>query len=285
MASGSVPFVPIALAIISGAIVFLLGYQRLSAGYRNYQEQFVSSVGATLKNAFIFYDPRRILHITLVCAAIGSGLAFLRFGVPGAAFAAIGIALLPQPVLRRLRARRIALFVEQLPDCLSVMAACLRAGMNLNRVFEQVSRSQPKPMCQEFSLIVAEQRVGRKLGESLEDLRVRIPTQEIELFNSAVVISQSVGGNLAGALDTLSGTLREKAVVEGRIAALTAQGKMQSRVAIALPVFVAYALHRQDPEAMSLLYTHPIGWITLTVLGASLLLAWVVIKKIVTIDV
>lgn len=285
MSEGTLAIWPLALATVSGAVVFLVGYQHLTTGYKNYEKRFVSSVSSTLRDAFIFYDPRRILNITLASAALGAILGFYQFGVAGAVVTTGTIALLPQPILRHLRKRRIALFVEQLPDCLSVMAACLRAGMNLTRVLEQVAKSQPKPLSQEFSLIMAEQRVGRTLRESLDDLHQRIPTQEVELLNSAIVISRSVGGNLAGALDTLAGTLREKAVVEGKITALTAQGRMQSRVAIALPIVVAYALHRQEPEAMSVLYTHPIGWTTLAVLAVLLLLAWVVIRKIVSIDV
>ena len=78
-------------------------------------------------------------------------------------------------------------------------------------------------------------------------------------MNSAIAISQSVGGNLADTLDTLADTLREKAQVEGKIDALTSQGRMQGWVASLLPVGVALMLNKQEPEAMRVLYTEPIG--------------------------
>jgi tight adherence protein B len=55
----------------------------------------------------------------------------------------------------------------------------------------------------------------------------------------------------------------------GRVEALTAQGRMQSRIMAGLPAVLALVLSRLEPEAMALLWQTWYGWI---VLAAILLL-------------
>jgi tight adherence protein B len=165
------------------------------------------------------------------------------------------------------------------------MAAALRAGTNLTRAIEQAAQQQPIPISQEFSLVVAEYKLGRDLNEALDDMYGRVKMPEVELFNSAVAISRSVGGNLADTLLILAETLREKAQMEGKIQAMTAMGRMQGWVVGLMPYLLGLFLLRQEPGAMRALFFEPIGWLVLTVLFLMTAIAAVMIKKIVTIDV
>jgi tight adherence protein B len=144
---------------------------------------------------------------------------------------------------------------------------------------------QPPPLSQEFSLVVAEHRVGRDLSEALEELSVRIPRQELELFTAAVSISRSVGGNLADTLDSLAKTLSEKMHIEGKISALTASGRAQGWVVSLLPVAVGAVLFKQQPQAMGMLFTEVFGWVVLAIISCMMILAVFMIRKIVNIDV
>ena len=59
--------------------------------------------------------------------------------------------------------------------------------------------------------------------------------EAVTLFAASVRIAQETGGNLAETLERLADTLRRKASLEGKIDALTAQGRMQGWVMAALP--------------------------------------------------
>jgi tight adherence protein B len=94
-----------------------------------------------------------------------------------------------------------------------------------------------------------------------------------------------VGGNLAEVLERLAQTLRSKAVMEGKIKALTAQGKLQGIVVGMLPIFMAVVLNYLEPEAMAPLFTTWYGWVVVGVISVLLIVGGIFIRKIVSIDV
>ena len=169
---------------------------------------------------------------------------------------------------RHITAQRRKRFVYQLPDALLALASALRAGCTLSRGLELMAERQPAPLSQEFTIVLAEYRVGRPLAESLDDMHRRIGAPELQLMNTAVNVSRRVGGNLADTLESLARTLQEKAHVEAKIDALTSMGRAQGWVVGLLPIFIGVVLYQQQPERMSLLFTQWYGWIVLGVVAA-----------------
>jgi tight adherence protein B len=102
---------------------------------------------------------------------------------------------------------------------------------------------------------------------------------------SALRISREVGGNLADILESLADTLRRKHTMEGKIDALTAQGRMQGIVMTCLPIFLIFVLNFMEPEAMAPLFHTFYGWIVLGIVGVMEAVGYVFIRKIVNIDV
>ena len=113
----------------------------------------------------------------------------------------------------------------------------------------------------------------------------RNPIPDFALVISALRISREVGGNLAEILNSLADTLREKQTMEGKIASLTAQGKIQGVVMTALPLLVMFGLTQIEPVAMAPLFTTWPGWLTLTVIGVMEVMGYFFIQKITAIDV
>jgi len=136
-----------------------------------------------------------------------------------------------------------------------MLAAGLRAGASLTQAMTQACRELPAPCGQELSLCLRQQRMGIPLETALMQLAHRAPSEGLSLFVSAVRISQESGGQLAQTLDRLADTLRRKAALEGRIDALTAQGRLQGWVMVALPLAVGLALFVIEPQAMQALWT------------------------------
>jgi tight adherence protein B len=105
------------------------------------------------------------------------------------------------------------------------------------------------------------------------------------LFVTCVRVARDLGGNLAEAVERLAASLRRKLVMEDRIDALTAQGRLQGWIVGLLPVFLAGVLAWLEPDAMRRLYTTPIGWSVLAVLAVLLGAGALLIRKIVRIDI
>lgn len=250
-----------------------------------YQSSFIANIGSRLTRNFVLTNPRSLFLISLASAALGVTIGYATLGPAGAVLAASLCLTAPWLFARRITSQRRKRFVYQLPDALLALGSALRAGCTLSRGLELMAERQPAPLSQEFTIVLAEHRVGRPLAESLDEMHRRIGAPELQLMNTAVNVSRRVGGNLADTLESLARTLQEKAHVEAKIDALTSMGRAQGWVVGLLPIFIGLVLYQQQPDRMSLLFTQWYGWIVLGVIAAMMTVAAWMIRKIVNIDV
>lgn len=277
----------LSLALVSFAF-FCVAWVLFGVGqslFKLYQQKFYLQVDKGLRDVVVMMDPGQVFTYTLLAALIVVPIMFFVVNVVMALIAAAIILLAPSVVLKMMKKRRSDEFVEQLPDALAAISSSLRSGLNLVKAFQQVVKNQPQPLAQEFPQVLVEYRVGTDLNDSLDDLAKRIDRQDLMLMNSAIKISRSVGGNLADTLETLSKTLREKSKVEGKIKALTSMGQAQGTLATFFPVFIGYVFYKIEPEAMSLLFISKLGWIWLGVMAFMAAMAYIMIRKIVNVDI
>ncbi|WP_374676086.1 type II secretion system F family protein [Ideonella sp.] len=270
--------------MVFGAVLAALW--TLRAAYQRWREMFTENARVSLEDMFLFVDPRALFHANVALFLLLPLGVWLVTGSPFlAAVAAIAGAVFPRAAWVTMRTRRIRKLALQLPDALTMMAGSLRAGASLQQALDMVVKENPAPVSQEFSMLLREQRLGLALEDSLRGMAQRLKVEEIDLFVSAMSIAKEVGGNLSEILDRLSSTLRAKAAMEGKIRALTSQGKLQGLIVGALPIFLAGILYVMEPEAMLPLFTTLYGWGVMAAIFVLLLLGGFFIKKIVTIDV
>jgi tight adherence protein B len=273
------------LPILCATIAAVLLALSISRAVLLYRSSFITNIGSRLTRNFVLTNPRSLFLISLGFAALGGCIGNASIGPAGAVVATSLSLTAPWVFARHLTARRGKRFVYQLPDALLALASALRAGCTLSRGLELMAERQPAPLSQEFTIVLAEYRVGRPLAESLDEMHRRIGASELQLMNTAVNVSRRVGGNLADTLESLARTLQEKAHVEAKIDALTSMGRAQGWVVGLLPIFIGAVLYQQQPERMSLLFTQWYGWIVLAVIAAMMSVAAWMIRKIVNIDV
>lgn len=271
------------LACVIAMVTFVLLLVRL--GISKYEHAFVRNIGAGLKYNFIVANPHTLFAASVVLTLVFGTVGYVLLGAVGAVAGIIGGIAAPRVTVAALGKRRVKQFVYQLPDALLALASALRAGSNLTKGLELLSTRQPPPLSQEFTIVLAEYRVGRQLADSLTDLRKRINTPELDLMNTAMNVSRRVGGNLADTLESLAKTLQEKAHIEGKIDAMTAMGRAQGWVVGLLPIFIGFVLYQQQPERMSLMFTEWYGWVVLALVAVMMAIAAWMIRKIVSIDV
>jgi tight adherence protein B len=197
----------------------------------------------------------------------------------------VAMLVFPRIFYKLMRARRIKKFVAQLPDAMTLLSGSMRAGASLQMAMDLVVNESPAPLSQEFSLILREQRLGLPLEDSLDGMAKRLQVEDVDLFVSAMTIAKEVGGNLSEILDRLASMLRAKASMEGKIDALTSQGKLQGIVVGCLPVLLGFVLYAMEPEAMEPMFSTYYGWGVMAAIAIFLFLGGFFIRKIVTIDI
>jgi tight adherence protein B len=251
-----------------------------------YKAQFTERTHFQAREFFMFVDPGKVFatHVALVVLGCIVTALLTRSFVLGLGFgAALGV--MPRFVYARLRERRLRRFEEQLPDALTMLAGALRAGLSLRSAIGQLVIEAPAPLGQEFTLLLREQRLGATLEQSLNGMARRIPTQTTILSVSAMRISSETGGGLAEMLERTAHTVRSRLQIEGKINALTAQGKLQAWIVGLLPVGLMLVLDQMEPATMSVLWHTPMGWGELAVIAVLEALGIFVIRRIVAIDV
>src|SRR5439155_26128701 len=82
----------------------------------------------------------------------------------------------------------------------------------------------------------AEQALGSPLEVALADFGEALSTDDARLFVSVLTVQAQTGGNLAGALDEVTTTIRHRIAVRRELRALSAQGRISGVVLGSLPI-------------------------------------------------
>lgn len=222
---------------------------------------------------------------------ISSVLTFLvgwliLFGNPiaGAVVGAAGF-FFPRFYVARQQSKRLNSFEGQLPDTLSLWVNALRSGYSVLQSMEAIAKEAPEPTATEFKRVVQEAQLGIPMEDALDHLYVRMPSEDLDLINTAVNIQREVGGNLAEILDAIGHTIRERIKLKGEIRVLTSQGRITGWVISLLPILLTLFLMVVSPGYMNgLIENRMCGWPMLG-LGLGLIgTGAAIIQKIVAIE-
>jgi tight adherence protein B len=273
---------------IALSAVFLL-YAAWTAGRQfanRYRDTVLDSTSVQLSEMFIFMDTAMLSRISVVATVFIPLLIMLLTGnlllaVGGAAVCLFG----PGLVHKRLKAKRRMQLIRQLPDTLDSLVGALRSGMSLQQSLGLMAEQLPKPSNQEFGLVVRKLRMGVAVDDVLEELEQRIESQEYTMFTTSMRIAREVGGNLTESLERLADTMRRKLTMEDKIVSLTSQGKIQGIIVGLLPLFLMWVLNIMEPEAMAPLFNTWLGYGVLLVIFMLEFVGFILIRKIVRIDV
>ena len=225
--------------------------QVLSRGFQTYEEKYVAGATRTLDAMYLTMTPQQIIYLSLLCMLIVAVIVGVTTGNLVVALILGGVAfLVPEVAIRILKWRRDRNFNDQLVDSLIAMGNALRAGHSLPAALEMIAREAGKPMSQEIRLVVQEMRLGVSLEDALHHLLVRMPSGDLDILITSILISREVGGNLADLFDNIADTIRERHRIEGKIRSLTAQGKLQGAIIALLPIVIGVFLNAWSPDLM-----------------------------------
>jgi tight adherence protein B len=276
------------IGVVAVAVVVVIWtfFQIAERGLKRQKQNLQATAAGSLSDMFIFVDATRIFYFNVLALLFVPAIVYVMSDNPVfAVAAAIVVVLAPKLYVGWIKKKRVRNFEHQLPDGLLMIAGSLRAGAGLNVALESMVSETRPPISQEFELMLREQRVGVDLDTALQNMEKRMPVQDFIMVIAGMRISREVGGNLADTLEGIADTLRKKHTMEGKIQALTAQGRMQGIVMTCLPLFLMLILKHMEPEAMAPLFNTWYGWVTLAIVAVMEVVGYVFIRKIVNIDV
>ena len=202
-----------------------------------------------------------------------------------ALLAAAVAAALPFLYVRRAAGARLRQFEEQFPDCLEFISRSMRAGHAFSVALDLVHREFNDPLAGEFRRAFEEQNLGQPLEIVLRKLGQRMPSMDVQFFVSAVLMQKRTGGNLAQLLDGLAELIRQRFKLRARVRAISAMGLMSGRVLAAIPAVVAGMMILVNRPYVRFFVDDPVGHQMLAGALGLQFVGYLVIRKIVTIEV
>jgi tight adherence protein B len=252
---------------------------------KKFEEKYSQAGKTELDALYLTMEPKQLIVLGFACGAFLGFLGLLMSGVIVAiVFAGFGF-FAPLFILKKMKEKREKLFNEQLIDCLSNMSNSLRSGFTVPQSVDMIGREMDNPIAMEFRIASAEMKLGLPPVEAMQNMSTRMPIPDLDLMVTSMDISEGVGGNLGNIFNNMANTIRERFRVEGRIQSLSAMGRMQGLVLVAMPIFLVFFMAWAQPEFVDPLLNDIRGNIAMAAGCVWLFLGHISIKKIVDIDV
>ena len=274
--------------LFTTAAVFFLAFLALDVlhkAFEQYQLRYVTKSMNDLSDMFLFIEPSQIILLNVAALILFAAVGFWIGGAFFATIAAVAGFFAPAGAVRFYRQRRVKLFNTQLTDALQQLANALRAGLTFQQAMDQIGRESVAPLRQEFGLFTKEVKLGVPLEEALINMANRVGSEDLELVATSTNIARQLGGNMAEMFETIAATIRERFRLEGKIQALTSQGKMQGWVVSALPLFLGLFLNWYRPDLMEPMFENAYGYILISLIIVLETIGFLLIRRIVAIDV
>ena len=166
---------------------------------------------------------------------------------------------LPRWVLGFLKSRREKKFTEDFANAIDVIVRSVKAGLPTGDALRIVAGEFRDPVGGEFKRLTEGMKMGVTLEQGLKRMHESMPTTEVGFFSIVMTIQQKSGGNLSEALGNLSGVLRDRKRLQGKIKAMSSEAKASAMIIGSLPPGVMGIVYLTTPHYISLLFTEKIG--------------------------
>ncbi len=226
----------------------------------------------------------------LIGLVVGSLLIWVigRTFMGGTAALLVGVAVViggTRFYVERRRAQRRDAFIGQLPELSRVLANGTQAGLAMAGAVQLAARELDDPAGEEMRGVLEELRVGRALDESLESLRDRLPSREVGVLMTTIIIQQRAGGDTVRALQELGATLEARKDLLREIKTLLSGSVYTSYVVAAIGIGAILMTNIISPGVMREMTSTALGLISLAIAGILWGIAFVLIRQTTKIEV
>ncbi|MFM8569960.1 MAG: type II secretion system F family protein [Pirellula sp.] len=182
-----------------------------------------------------------------IALLVGAAVGFLLKSIPIGVICGIAAGAIPFGFVLFKRKQRQKKLLTQLPDAYEMLSRVLRSGQTVSQAMRAIADEFTSPLAEEFAYCWEQQNLGLTPEASLKELAKRTGLLEVKIFVVALTINSTAGGNLSQLLNKLSHVIRDREKMREKVMALTAEGRMQAYMMIALPIGLAAVLTVMSP--------------------------------------
>ncbi|MCM2389178.1 type II secretion system F family protein [Streptomyces albipurpureus] len=131
------------------------------------------------------------------------------------------------------RTKRTEAFIGQLPEFTRVLANATQAGLALRTALAMAAEELDDPAGSELSIVADQLAVGQSLDDALGELADRLPSRELMVLVTTLILANRAGGQVVTSLRNLTESLEERKETRREVTTMLSQIKV---TAIAVPL-------------------------------------------------
>ena len=187
--------------------------------------------------------------------------------------------------VERERNKRKLEFVQQLPEVARILSNASSAGLAITTAVQMAANELDEPAGTEMGLVAEELRLGQALEGALRNLEERMPSREVGVLISTLVIQQRSGGDLVRALQDMAMTLDLRRDLHREIRTLMAGSVFTGWIVALLGVGSIVMLNLISPGVIEKMASRLIGQVALAIAGSLYVLGFMLIRRATRIEV
>ncbi|WP_405449201.1 type II secretion system F family protein [Streptomyces erythrochromogenes] len=183
------------------------------------------------------------------------------------------------------RNRRTERFVNQLPDLARILANATQAGLALRTAIGMAAEELDAPAGEELARVADRLAVGHSIEESLGEIAERLPSRELVVLVSTLVLSARAGGAIVDSLRNLTVTLEQRKETRREIRTQLSQVTVTAYLVPVMGVGSLLLVDAMMPGALDRMTGSVIGQSAVLVAIGLFALGFVLIRRLSKIDV
>jgi tight adherence protein B len=183
------------------------------------------------------------------------------------------------------RQKRIEKFINQLPDLSRILANATQAGLALRMALSMAADELEAPAGEELEKVANQLAVGHSIDDALGELADRLPSRELVVLVTTLVLSNKAGGTVVGSLRNLTETLEERKETRREVRTQLSQVSMTAYAVPVIGVGSLLLIDNMQPGALDKMTGSGIGQICVIVAFALYAVGFAIIRRFSKIDV
>ncbi len=186
--------------------------------------------------------------------------------------------------------KRIRELERQFLTCIEAVSNALAAGYSVENAFGEAKREvgrvyEGSLMEKELSVLVTQLSLNRTLEELLLDLAKRSGAEGIRSFAEVFAAAKKSGGNLIAIIRNTAASIRQREETQEEIWVCIAAKKLEQKVMSGVPLLMLAYVSVASPGFLDVMYHNAMGIIVMSICLFVYVLAWILGKHIVEIEV
>ncbi|MFB7606715.1 type II secretion system F family protein [Streptomyces gardneri] len=183
------------------------------------------------------------------------------------------------------RQKRIEKFINQLPELSRILANATQAGLALRMALSLAADEMESPAGDELAKVAQQLAVGTSLDDALGELAERLPSRELVVLVTTLVLANRAGGTVVSSLRNLTETLEERKETRREVRTQLSQVSMTAYSVPVIGVGSLLLIDNMQPGALDRMTGSTVGQFAVVAAFALYVVGFVAIRRFSKIDV